>query len=168
MSRSSALWAGNSGNIGVSPTLPVVTSTGRTSSPVRPAAAGSPLTLPSAVAACRTAPLPSGCLDRSVAETALTAASAGRRRCPNHLGIKPDRRRSATPQAVIASREICRLVLRRGSVAHDLQLPCWIYEANPLRRFWQLSPQDLPSLQLPCFQDLATLDDFLPGDGFAI
>ena len=139
MSRSSALWAGNSGNIGVSPTLPVVTSTGRTSSPVRPAAAGSPLTLPSAVAACRTPPLPSGSLDRSVAETALTAAFAGRRRCPNHLGIKPDRRRSATPQAVIASRAICRQALCRGSAAHDLQLLCWIHKVNPLRRFGKQS-----------------------------
>ena len=57
-------------------------------------------------------------------ELLLPTALAARRERPNHLGIKPDRPRSAPLQAITLNRPIHGLVLRRGPPAHAFQLSC--------------------------------------------
>ena len=52
-------------------------------------------------------------LDPGIAELGLATAPDGRRRCPNHLGIKPDRQQLTLLQRVIVRRPIRGLVLRR-------------------------------------------------------
>jgi hypothetical protein len=66
-------------------------------------------------------------LNGGVTALLLPTALAARRRRPNHLGIKPDRPRSALLQVITVKRSIHGLVLRRGPTAHALQLSCWIY-----------------------------------------
>ena len=59
-------------------------------------------------------------LNGGVTEFLLATAFAARRRRPNHLGIKPDRQRSALLQTIIVRRPIVGLVLRGGPTAHAL------------------------------------------------
>ena len=52
---------------------------------------------------------------------------------PGHLGIEPDRKRTALLQRRVVGRPVPGLVLRRGPTAHALQLPHWIQTVNPSR-----------------------------------
>ena len=63
-------------------------------------------------AASRTTPSRLNSLDRGIAETPLPTTLAGRWRRPNHLGIKPDRQRSALLQCCVVQRPVRGLVLR--------------------------------------------------------
>lgn len=63
-------------------------------------------------------------LDRGIAELLLTTAFAAPEQCPDHVWIKPDRKRSASLQCVIVCRPVRGRVFRRGPNVHTSQLSC--------------------------------------------
>ena len=70
-------------------------------------------------------------LDGCVTVIRLTTALAGRCCSPGHVGIEPDRQRTAALERCVVVRPVSGLVGRGYGSAHALQLPCWIHEMNP-------------------------------------
>lgn len=83
-------------------------------------------------------------LDRRIAELALATTLACWRWRPDHLGIKPDRQRSALLQRCVVRRPVLGLVLRRGPTAHAFQLSYWTPNVNPGRDLCNKAP-DIPA-----------------------
>lgn len=94
-------------------------------------------------APCRTAPYGQAALDGGIAVVTLSAALAGRRSLPGHRGIEPDRERAAALKRFVVARPVPDLVGRACRPAHAVQLPRWIRQMNPGRRFVQQSHLDM-------------------------
>ena len=76
-----------------------------------------------------------------VAVALLAATPASWCGLPAHLGIEPDRQRSAALERFIVGWPVPGLVGWRCGSAHGFQLPRWIHEMNPKRDLCNRAPE---------------------------